>query len=156
MTKFYIFGNSLKYLILNLGFKKSNYQRIMESLKDLISILSASLAPIVAIFGILYTKKNFDLSRRKRKDELFDRRYKFLKDFEKLWKSTGSESKGATRMSLEWDEIEPFAQEAYFLFGKDIADHIRSYQGKSFDQNLPWVPDSELAKPFHKYLCFEN
>lgn len=128
----------------------------MTQSENLINILAASLTPIVAIIGSIIAIKNYQLSSRKRKDDLFDRRYKFLKDFERLWKTTGPEHLGAKLPSLEWDDIEPFAQEAYFLFGKDIAEHLRSYKGKSFDQTLPWVPDSELAKPFAKYLCFEK
>jgi len=108
------------------------------------------------MIGIIIGVKNYKLALRKRKDDLFDRRYKFLKEFEKFWKTTGSESDGATRPFLEWHEIEPWAQEAYFLFGNDIAKHLRSYEGKSFDGILNWVPDSELAKPFNKYLCFED
>lgn len=128
----------------------------MENIDELISISSALLTPIVAIIGIFIGILNYKLQIRKRKDELFDRRYKFLKEFEALWKTTGPENKGATRMYLEWDDIEPYAQEAYYLFGSDIADHLRSYEGKSFDQNFNWVPDTELAKPFNKYLCFER
>lgn len=128
----------------------------METVKNLIAILAASLTPIVAVIGILIGVKNYRLAIRKRKDDLFDRRYNFLKDFERLWKTTGLESDGATRMYLEWDDIEPFAQEAYFLFGNEIVRHLKSYEGKSYDRSFPWVPDSELAKPFNKYLCFEN
>lgn len=126
----------------------------MEPIKTLITILAALLTPTIAIIGIIVGIKNYQLALRKRKDELFDRRYKFLKDFEKLWKTTGLESEGATRMYLEWDDIAPWAQEAYFLFGKDIADHLKTYEGKSHDRQFLWVPDSELAKPFEKYLCF--
>jgi hypothetical protein len=128
----------------------------METTKNLINILAASLTPMVAIIGIIIGVKTYKLAVRKRKDDLFDRRYKFLKDFEQLWKTTGLESEGATRMCLEWDDIESFAQEAYFLFGNDIVKHLRSYEGKSFDRTFPWIPDSELAKPFNKYLCFEE
>jgi hypothetical protein len=108
-------------------------------MKATIDLLAALLTPMVAIITIVLTVKSYRLERRKRKDQLFDRRYQFLKDFEKLWKTTGLESKGATIGSLEWDDIEPWAQEAYFLFGKDIANHIRSYEGKSFDQTMPRV-----------------
>lgn len=126
----------------------------MEEINRWITILAAFLTPTIAIIGIFLGIKNYCLAIRKRKDDLFDRRYKFLKDFEKLWKTAGMESEGATRMCLEWDDIEPWAQEAYFLFGKDIARHLRSYEGKTYDQSFPWVPDSELAKPFNKYLRF--
>jgi hypothetical protein len=128
----------------------------VDIIKSVIEVLAAALTPVVAIIGIILGLKTYKLGIRKRKDDLFDRRYKFLKDFEKLWKTTGSESRGATRMCLEWDDIEAYAQEAHFLFGKDIAEHLRSYEGKSYDQVFPWVPDSYLAKPFNKYLCFEN
>ena len=129
---------------------------MIEMIKELINISAAFLTPTVAVIGIFLGVKNYRLAIRKRKDDLFDRRYKFLKDFEDLWKTTGLESEGATRMCLEWDDIEPWAQEAYFLFGKDIVKHIRSYEGKSYDRAFPWVPDSELAKPFLEYLRFEN
>jgi len=128
----------------------------METINTLITILAALLTPTIAIGGIIIGVKNYKLALRKRKDDLFDKRYKFLKDFEKLWKTTGHESEGATRMNLEWDDIEPWAQEAYFLFGKEIAEHLKSYEGKSYDRQLIWVPDSKLAKPFEKYLCFEK
>lgn len=122
----------------------------------IINLLSAGLTPTIAIIGIYIGIKSYKLEIRKRKDELFDRRYQFLKDFEKLWKTTGPESRGATRMYLGWDDIEPYAQEAYYLFGKDIVEHLKSYEGKSYDQTISWVPDTELAKPFSKYLCFEE
>ncbi|WP_159478361.1 hypothetical protein [Chryseobacterium sp. 18068] len=128
----------------------------MDNIKGLIILISALLTPTVAVVGIYIGILNYTLQIRKRKDDLFDRRYKFLKEFESLWKTTGDEKKGATRMCLEWDDIEPYAQEAYYLFGKDIAKHLRSYEGKSYDQNFNWVPDYELAKPFNKYLCFEK
>ncbi|RNA61483.1 hypothetical protein D1631_05820 [Chryseobacterium nematophagum] len=128
----------------------------MENLKNIITIFSALLTPTVAVIGIYIGVLNYKLQIRKRKDDLFDRRYKFLKEFESFWKTTGAENKGAKIHSLEWDDVEPFAQEAYYLFGKEIADHLRSYVGKSFDQDFKWVPDYELAKPFNKYLCFEN
>jgi hypothetical protein len=139
------------------AFKKLiNNHDHMVTIKEIIEILAACLTPTVAIIGIYLAFKNYILAKRKRKDELFDRRYKFLKDFEKLWKTTGLESNGATRMMLEWDDIEPWAQEAYFLFGQDISDHLKSYTGKSFDSQITWVPDLELSKPFNKYLCFEK
>lgn len=128
----------------------------METIKELVNISSALLTPTIAVIGIFLGVKNYRLGLRRRKDDLFDRRYKFLKDFEELWKTTGLESEGATRMCLEWDDIEPWAQEAYFLFDKDIVQHIKSYEGKSYDRSFPWVPDSKLAKPFHRYLCFEK
>ncbi|HEY9559686.1 MAG TPA: KilA-N domain-containing protein [Anseongella sp.] len=42
------------------------------------------------------------------------------------------------------------------LFGKDIVQHLESYKERRFDGVVRWVLDSELAKPFNKYLCFES
>jgi|SRR5690606_25208568 len=128
----------------------------IETCKNIIDILSAILAPTIAIIGIWISIVNYNLLLRKRKDDLFDRRYKFLKDFERFWKTTGEEKYGATRPYLEWDDLEPWVQEARFLFGKDIAQHIKSYEGKSYKGGLHWVPDTELSKPFNKYLRFED
>lgn len=128
----------------------------MEVVEFIVTLFAALLTPTIAIIGILLGVQSYKLEVRKRKDNLFDRLYEFLKNFEKAWKTTGPESLGATISCLEWDDIESFAQEAQFLFGKDISDHIRSYEGKSFDQQFPWVPDYKLAKPFYKYLCFED
>jgi len=128
----------------------------MDTFKNIITLSAAFLTPMVAIIGIYIGIKNYKLSIRRRKDELFDRRYQFLEEFEKLWKTTGLESMGATRMCLEWDDIAPYAQKAYYLFGKDIVQHLKSYEGKSYNRVFPWIPDSELAKPFDKYLCFED
>jgi len=56
------------------------------------------------VYGDLLGVKNYTLALKKRKDDLFDRRHAFLRDFEKLWKTTGLESEGATRAVLEWDD----------------------------------------------------
>ncbi|MDP9955096.1 hypothetical protein J2X97_000733 [Epilithonimonas hungarica] len=59
---------------------------------NVVNILAASLAPLVAVIGIFIGIKNYQLALRKRKDNLFDKRYEFLKDFETLWKTTEPES----------------------------------------------------------------
>jgi len=115
-------------------------------------ILFATLTVVIAVATVGINIVNFCLARKRRLDDLFDRRYKFYKDFESFWKSTGSESKGATQMMVEWEDVLAWELEASFLFGEDIVKHIRSYQGKSFDGEMPWIPDLELAKPFKKYL----
>jgi hypothetical protein len=125
------------------------------SVKDLIDIFSALLMPTIACMGIYYAKQNYKLAQRKRKDELFDRRYKFYKDVEAIWLSTGNGAVDGERPYFEWDEIESFAHEAEFLFDKEIADHLRSLAEQQF-QGLPGVPDSTFSEPFYKYLKFED
>lgn len=126
----------------------------MKNCEEIIRLLTALLTPTIAVVGVWIGLASHCLLKRKRKDELFDRRFRFYKDFEKLWKSTGEELLGKAHISLEWDDLAPWVQEAYFLFGKDIANHIKSYEGKSYNSPLTWVPDSDFAKPFHQYLKF--
>jgi hypothetical protein len=121
--------------------------------KNWIDILSALLAPIIAIMGIMFAALNYRLSARKRKDELFDRRYAFYKEVEKSWMSTLDDGVDGEDKSWDWDDVEGWAHEAEFLFGRDIVRHLRSYEGSTYN-GLPWVPDSNFSKPFRKYLNF--
>ena len=111
----------------------------------------AAITALLAIVTIGVNVVNYRLAVKRRKDDLFDRRYKFYKSFDKFWRSTGSEAEGASQMIVEPDDIEAWEIEASFLFGEDIAKHIRSYQGRSF-KGQRWVPDADLAKPFRRYL----
>lgn len=120
-----------------------------------IEVLAALLTPVVAIAGLWIGIANYRLAVRRRKDELFDRRYAFYRKVRDMWMCTGSGAGPDERPSFDWDDIEPFAHEALFLFGKDIADHLRSYAGKEF-RGMPGVPDEEFAEPFMKYLRFED
>ena len=38
----------------------------------------------------------------------------------------------------------------------DIAAHIKSYESKSCNDRMTWVPDHQLRQPFAKYLKFEK
>jgi hypothetical protein len=125
----------------------------MNYKKDWIEILSALLTPTIAVVGIVFTWLTYRLGARKRKDELFDRRYDFYKKVEQRWRSTGIGSEPNQYPKWEWDDIEPWAHEATFLFGSDIAKHLRSYADKGFE-GVPWVPDDKFSKPFEKYLKF--
>ncbi|MFD2599202.1 hypothetical protein ACFSQ3_09580 [Sphingobacterium corticis] len=77
-----------------------------------------------------------------------------MKRFDKLFKETGPENMGGKQLVLDWNDIEPYAKEAEYLFGNDIADHLRSFVGKGHDQEFNWIIDPKIAKPFSKYLRF--
>lgn len=123
--------------------------------KDLVDILAAMLTPTIALVGILLAVMNYRLAKKRRRDELFDRRYDFYKKLERVWRNTGNGAAPGAQPWLDWDDLEPWAQEAEFLFDSTVAEHIRSYADKEF-KGLPWVPDSEFAEPFAKYLRFER
>ncbi len=91
----------------------------MEKFQSYVAISAAVLTPLLALVTITSHILNYRLARRKRNDDLFNRRYEFLLQFEKLWRSTGSEKNGATRMMLEWDDLAPYIDEAQYLFGND-------------------------------------
>lgn len=128
----------------------------MKNLPDIITILSAVLTPLLATVTITSHILNYRLAKKRRNDDLFNRRYQFVIAFEKLWRTTGNEKDGATQMMLEWDDLAPFIDEAEYLFGNDIVKHIKSYENKSCNDRMTWVPDTKLRKPFRKYLKFKR
>lgn len=129
---------------------------LMENFKDYVQYSAAILTPILAVVTITSHIINYRLAQKRRNDDLFNRRYQFLLSFEKLWRTTGNEKDGATKMSLEWDDLAPFIDEAQYLFANDIVEHLRAYENKSCKERITWVPDSKLRKPFNKYLKFKK
>ena len=120
--------------------------------KDWIDVSAALGTPAIALAAFGLGLFNYLLAKRRRKDELFDRRYEFYKEIESWWRSTGDGAEEGVTNWLDWDELEPWAQEAEILFGKDVAAHIRSYAGKGAFEGIPWVPDYKFSKPFLDYL----
>lgn len=126
----------------------------MSCEKDIVDIIAALATPIIALCVAIITFGNYRLAKRKRKDDLFDRRYKFYKAVERAWRNTGS-GEPNIQPWWDWDDIEPWAHEAGFLFGPDISNHLRSYTDKGFE-GISWLPDPDFAAPFEKYLSFEE
>lgn len=120
----------------------------MTSLEKTIDILSACLTPTVAVIGIIIAIIQCRLAFKKRKDDLFDRRYAFYKQIERYWLET---SDIATGREPELEGLVSAAQEAEFLFGNDVRDHILSLEGKRHDGS-PYFPNEDFVKPFRKYL----
>jgi hypothetical protein len=109
------------------------------------------LTPAIAIAGAWVAVASHRLARRKRKDDLFDRRYEFYKRVRDWWLSTAAPEAPV----VDVEDVFPLTEEAGFLFGKDIAQHILSLEGKRHPGS-PFFPDDEFTKPFLKYLRFED
>lgn len=116
-----------------------------------ISLLSALLTPAIAIAGILIAVLNYQHVRQKRKDDLFDRRYAFYERVRSMWLSTGTGAGLDEDPEIDIESLIPIAEEAQFLFGKDIADHILSLDRKGHSGS-PFFPNDDFVKPFEKYL----
>jgi len=116
-----------------------------------VQILAALLTPMVAIAGTVLAYLNYLHAKRKRKDDLFDRRYAFYMRVRDIWLSSGIGAGPDEDPDLDIEDLIPIAEEAGFLFGDDIAQHIISLdrQGHS---GSPFFPNSDFTQPFEKYL----
>jgi hypothetical protein len=118
---------------------------------DWINILSALLTPTIAIAGIVLGILNYLHAQRKRKDDLFDRRYEFYKKVRDWWLTTGTGAPPDQNPFIDPEELIPIAEEARFLFGDDIAQHILSLD-ESGHSGSSFFPNSDFIEPFEKYL----
>jgi hypothetical protein len=86
-----------------------------------VSVLAALLTPAVAVAAALIAYFNYQMAKRKRSDDLFDRRYAFYKNFRGAWLSTGTGTHPDEDPGLDViEDLAPLADEASFLFGDDI------------------------------------
>lgn len=115
----------------------------------LVQWLSAILTPIVAIGGLVIAVLNYRHAHRKRKDDLFDRRYEFYRRLRDWWLRTAEPDQPL----VDAEDVIPIAEEARLLFGEDIAQHILSLAGKAHSGS-PFFPNDDFTRPFDKYLRF--
>jgi hypothetical protein len=115
---------------------------------NIIDLFAACLTPVVAIVSIAFTWRQYCLDKKKREDDLFDRRYDFYQKIRTAWISTHPHNSNKDWTIEDWI---PFAEESQFIFGKDIANHILSFAGKHH-QGSPFFPDDKFVEPFQKYL----
>lgn len=114
---------------------------------DLVEVLSAWLAPIIAIVGLMLGSLQYWLALKKRKDDLFDRRYAYYQKVRNMWVSTWDKDQPV----FDQEDVIMLAEEAGFIFGKDICEHILSLENKRHGGS-PFFPDEDFVKPFRKYL----
>lgn len=113
--------------------------------------LTALLTPTIAIAGIVIGALNYVHARRKRKDDLFDRRYEFYKRVRDWWLKTGTGAPPGSDPTVALEDVVPIAEEARLLFGEEIARHILSLEGKGHSGS-PFFPNHDFTGPFEKYL----
>ncbi len=116
-----------------------------------VPVLSALLTPTIAVAGIVIAVLNYLHARRKRKDDLFDRRYRFYRRVRAWWLTTGTGAAPGEVPFVDLEDVIPIAEEARLLFGKDIERHILNLVGPGHSGS-PFFPNSEFTKPFDKYL----
>jgi hypothetical protein len=118
-----------------------------------IRVLAAALTPTVAIVGLAVGILNHRLAKKRRDDDLFDRRYEFYKKIRGVWLSTGSGAPPGSDPTIDTLDLIPLAEEADFLFGDDIPQHIMDLDRKGHHGH-PDFPNEEFIKPFRIYLRF--
>lgn len=104
---------------------------------------------IVAVIGLLFTILQFNLAKKKRKDDLFNLRYEFYNNVSKIWIATSNQS----NPPLNNTDLISITQKAHFLFGEDIAKHLLSLENKRATHDL--FPDDDFNAPFSKYLTLK-
>lgn len=128
----------------------------MAEVPSWVGVLSALLTPMIGIVGLALGIYNYWLALRRRRDELFDRRYQFYQRVRSMWLKTGNGARPGQRDWLDMEELIPIADEAEFLFGQDISQHIVSLAEPPFSgrhSGHPDFPNDDFVDPFRKYLC---
>lgn len=105
------------------------------------------LSLIISVMALIFTGLQYLLANRKRKDALFELRYKYYESVSHMWVSTCDNSNPIITDPVS---LAPIAHKGLLLFGKDIQKHILSLEGKKADN--PFFPDLWFDKPFYKYL----
>ena len=132
----------------------------MDILRNIVEFFSALLAPIVASVVIF----QYQLACKKRKDDLFDRRWdyycrakkQFIDEF--LGLAEKYDEKEANKSLRNW--IDNFADEGLFLFGEDIKKHVLKLPDEiieivNYNENGKKVYRDfveSFREPFKKYL----
>lgn len=112
-----------------------------------IKTLSALLTPAIAMFAVLIAYLQWKTAERKRKQDLFDKRYEF---YQKIWHLYSRHTKSPDAMkAIQETDLLDLAHECEFLFGQDIVDHLFKIPEK---QNPDCLDYDWFSKPFKKYL----
>jgi hypothetical protein len=118
-------------------------------MNDYISFLSACLAPVVAVVGLVFAGLQWWTTERERQNTLFDRRFNFYTRLKQIYLSQHDRS----NPPLTEEDWSPLAEEAGFLFGDDIERFVSSLADKKVEGS-PFFPNEWFVAPFRKYLRF--
>ncbi len=118
----------------------------------IIDISKALLTPMIGLLGIYIAYQQWQTNERKRKQDLFERRWTFYTELKLLFENLMNSDEAATVFCpTDFCIYNNRADQAKYLFGEDIVEHIFNIQeiAKSGDYNL-------FSEPFDKYLIFER
>ncbi len=126
-------------------------------LKDWVGIFTAISTPCIALLAGYFTYSQAKTDELRRKQEIFEIRYAYYKKVRAIYIGLHED--------LPWhcSEITDFfdlAEEASFLFGNDIAQHIIEMGNKHLANKIETqvrhgIIDDWFIKPFTKYLSLK-
>lgn len=114
---------------------------------ETINIVSAALAPTIAIVGLAFTYFQWKTSEQSRQNALFDRRYEFYCRIREAYLSQHNPN----TPPLDIEDWIPLSEEAGFLFGDEIEDLILSLPDRPLEGSS-FFPNEWFVSPFRKYL----
>ena len=124
-------------------------------IKDWVDVFTAISTPSIALLAGYFTYSQAKTDELRRKQEIFEIRYAYYKKVRAIY----------IDLDENWpcSEITDFfdlAEEASFLFGNDIAQHIIEMGSKHLANKIPTqvhhgIIDDWFIKPFKKYLSLK-
>lgn len=108
-------------------------------------MLTPAIAIAVALIGFLQWRT----AERKRRQELFDKRFAF---FQNLWSIYEDQVIGEGPPA-DYTDFLQYAHEAEFLFGGDVTSHMFQIEERTQKGGLEY---DWFSKPFKKYLVIEQ
>jgi hypothetical protein len=115
-----------------------------------IQILSAMLTPTIAIAGGVIAWLQWRTAERRRKQDLFEKRWEFFKRARKVYEQGPRAPDGYVYHA---EDFQYLAEEATFLFGPDIEALIWSFGGhfgENQTKDMSWY-----VTPFKKYMVMK-
>lgn len=129
---------------------------LMQLLPNWVIILQALAIPAIALGGLILAGLSWRTAERKRKNDLFDRRYEFYRRAERAY-LVCHQTGGIHDTLGDPDTFTRLAEEARFLFGLQIARHV--FESETWrdvpDQVKHGIADERFVKPFDRYLLLK-
>ena len=150
--------------------KESQNLRFQKQLGDSNISLQKNIARENLNFQKKIAENNLEMAIRKRKDELFDKRYKLYAEIEKIKNYVATrKSHPASKPPLNFNDGMDLVGEARYLFDSQIADELQKMCSETYSQELVELIEGTPANDkaaiernikftalFNKYLSFEE
>jgi hypothetical protein len=103
-------------------------------MEDVVQVMAAALAPIVAIFGIIIAWRQFDINRKRLKMDLFDRRYAVYDAAREFMQEIFQA--GVTKPGEKFFQFNFAVGESRFLFDKDVIEFLEKMLKNAFEMQM--------------------